>query len=140
MKILSIIHKLIARNKGEVAESAIDYYSLMHIVFGCITFLIAVMFLNLFPPIKEDNIIMFALMGSLYVAIIWEIIENYVIDKTRLKHMQKKDSLINSLTDIIFTHAGSILGFILFDTNLLLFLIITIIIIEKVWRYETEKK
>ena len=52
----------------------------------------------------------YALIGVLFWALIWEYVENFILAKTKLKIGSRKDSLQNSLTDVLFTGIGGIIA------------------------------
>lgn len=52
----------------------------------------------------------FSLLGAIFFGIIWEYFENFILAKTKLKINKMKDSLENSLTDIVFTIIGGYIG------------------------------
>lgn len=102
--------KLIGTCKEEVNQKPVDFYSIGHILFGYISYVIslAVIILNNLPNSFE-----YALTSTIIIAIIWELFENNVLVNTRFKFNRCKDSLNNSLMDVIFCFFGGLAGLII---------------------------
>ncbi len=120
---------MIAKCKDEVGIKAIDFYSIGHIVLGYILFLVfSVIFFVLF----NDYIPFFALVYAVEIGILWELFENYILDKTYLKFEIRKDSITNSFADVVFNLIGGFFGLILI-IYLTFILVLLITIIYLVW-------
>ena len=98
---------MIAKCREEVGIKAIDFYSIGHIIIGYISFLVYAM---IFFLMFNDYIPIFALLYAVETGILWELLENYVLDKTYLKFNNRKDSLQNSFTDVLFDVVGGLIG------------------------------
>jgi len=109
----------------------LDFYSIGHVIFGHFVCLIT-FFIALYMPHKYLQIGMlqhYLLIVAIF-GVGWEIVENNLLIKCKLK--RKRDSLNNSLCDIVCVILGGILcGFIIyhFFNDLFLFLVITIILL-----------
>ena len=62
------------------------------------------------------------------ISIIWELIENFWLYKLNIKFAHRRDSLINSITDVIFFVLGGIIALLIIFFYFDLFLIITIVL------------
>jgi len=121
--------KIIGKNREELSLYLFDVYSLSHIIFGHLSLLIIYFFGYLFPYLEFGNLLkQQSLFISLFIGIVWELFENNILIKTKLKNEQ--DSLNNSLFDIICVFIGIIIGVIsiiwLYDITL--FMLITTIL------------
>ena len=105
--------------------NAIDFFSFGHLIIGYFN---SLAFNSIFYAIFGYSLILFCLCCNLFVGIVWELFENVVLFKINLKFARRRDSLINSLSDVLFfTIGGLIASFIIF-LHLGLFLVITITI------------
>lgn len=100
----------IANCKEDVSKKPIDFYSIGHILFGYISFLVS---LSICVLLQTINPIEYALVSTQCIAVMWEIFENNILIKTKYKFGKCKDSLENSLFDIIFVFLGGVAGAIL---------------------------
>lgn len=97
--------KLYAISKEEVNRLPFDYNSFGHVVFGQMTFIFALVvgiFFNLNFP--DFNVGIFASVFTLGTAIVWEFFENDFLKKHFVD--KRRDSLINSITDVILGMFG----------------------------------
>ncbi|MFX1373900.1 MAG: hypothetical protein ACFFCE_18790 [Promethearchaeota archaeon] len=91
-----------------VGRSPWDYYSWGHIAFGIAAFSIFSLIITVWEMLIGPATMpwYYILIFVLIVAVCWELIENTIIWKLGLKNENRKDSLINSLFDIIFVILG----------------------------------
>ncbi|MHA1732078.1 MAG: DUF2585 family protein [Promethearchaeota archaeon] len=123
-----------ARDKDDVAESAVDFFSIGHIMFGQFTFwIIYMLFTYAFPdviyPVK-----FWALIITIIVGIAWEPIENIILWKMGLKFENKRDSWLNIIFDILFVILGGVLAYLIeiWWVNLILVIVeLTVFLILK---------
>lgn len=87
-----------------------DYYSIGHILFGYISFLVSIF---IWSFLGFGAILELSLVSSIMVGVFWELFENTILVDTRFKFNKKQDCLENSLSDIIFVFIGAIAGIIL---------------------------
>ena len=109
----------IAKCLDDLANSPIDPFSLSHIFWGSITYIIffaiftiplIINYLNLeLSMIKSCSLI-----GTMVIAIAWEFFENGIA----FKFKKKVDSLMNALYDIFFWVIGGIIVIIINDSNI----------------------
>ena len=123
--VLNIFRKLIAQNKREMGVKPIDVYTIGHILMGLITYVV----LNILGVSNWCS-----LVGAIFWGIIWEYFENFILARIGLKFEKRKDSLENSLTDVVFTIIG---GYIAFFSGIFVwyFLIGFIIMVLYNWVY-----
>lgn len=86
----------------------IDVCTVSHILMGIISYLVLYLFLRPIFPLIDTKYI--SLISVLFWAIIWEYVENFILIRTRFKIGNRRDSLENSLTDIVFTGLGGIIA------------------------------
>ncbi len=129
-----------ARDKDDVAESAVDFFSLGHIIFGQVTFWIIYMIGAYWIPDTFYPVKTWSLVITIIVGIAWEPIENILLWKMGLKFENKRDSWLNIIFDIIFVTLGGILAWlitvwwinlILFIVELTIFLILRYIVLNE---------
>ncbi|MFW9987866.1 MAG: hypothetical protein ACFFC3_04360 [Candidatus Odinarchaeota archaeon] len=91
-----------------VGRSPLDYYSWGHIAFGIAAFSLFSLIITIWEIFIEEATMSwyYILIFVLIVAVCWELIENTILWKLNLKYENRKDSLINSLFDIIFVIFG----------------------------------
>ena len=105
---MNIIRKIVAQNKSEMTQKPIDVYTIPHVLMGIVSYIVFFLFLSLF--FDDFNTAYISLITVLFWAVTWEYVENFILAKTRLKFGKRQDSLENSLTDVVFTGIGGILG------------------------------
>lgn len=124
--------KIFGKRKEDISKSPLDFYSFGHLIFGHIAYII-IFLIGLFSeiPLIRDAMIRRVLGFTIFVGLIWEIVENNTFVKYKLK--KHVDSLNNSLCDILCVFIGaSIIGIVMFFigyTNVLFLLINTLILI-----------
>ncbi|MHA1795236.1 MAG: DUF2585 family protein [Promethearchaeota archaeon] len=123
--------KIIATKKSEVSQSFLDYFTFGHLIFGMISFFIGHLFFD----------IALSLWITSLAATAWELIENNFKIFRRIRGKMgrpEKDSLLNSISDIIFTNVGGLLAF-LFPKEFLAILINLIIVYLVSWLVQIQK-
>ena len=108
MGLKDFIRKFVAQSEFEISQKPIDIYTISHFITGIIAYLC------LFPilePIFSYESKYISLIIVLIWGVLWEYIENFMLSKTRLKINKTKDSLRNSLTDIVANGIGGIVTF-----------------------------
>jgi len=125
---------ILARRAEHVGISPIDFFSLGHLFMGYITFLGFYGTFSLFFGIPLN---FFYLLGNIFVAIIWESVENFILYELKFKFAHRRDSIINSLMDIFFFFIGGIMAMLivllelsLFFLGTLLFLLSSLILLD----------
>ena len=132
-----------AKNKEAVSKAAIDFYSFGHILIGYFGFIYVNVILLIFFKSYQHFLTISVLF---FCALFWEIIENSIFVKKNIKFGYRRDSLINSIMDIIFFVFGGILALLIFLLGFYVFLFSTlmilclIIIIMKVYAEKILKK
>ena len=89
--------RLIARKKDDISIAAIDFFSFGHLLVGYLSLLIlfSIFFVN-----YGISTLFFYLVGNLIISVIWELIENFWLYEVNIKFAHRRDSIINSITDI----------------------------------------
>ena len=124
------LKKLIAQSKEEVGQKPIDFFSLGHIILVFICFGLSFIFLKYSIFVVSDIVSkLISISVVSYVALIWEFIENFSQSGLSIKFSKERDSLINSLSDIVFTSLGGILAFFLLTWYFPVFLFLIILMI-----------
>ena len=116
--------KILATTRKDVCLSPFDFHSIGHLILGYIIFFISYWFCLLFN-IQEERI--YSIIISLLAAVAWELIENVWL--INYKFDRRKDSVENSLVDIVTTFCGSFICFFVSLLDLHLFIILTFTII-----------
>ena len=98
---------LIAITRECVSLAAFDFFSFAHVLMGIIIFLVYSLFyvFQKNPLYSLNESVIFVLIAG----ILWEIIENTIVFSLGCKFEGRKDSILNSITDIILVLGG---GFI----------------------------
>jgi len=117
---------VLARNKEEVGISAIDFFSCTHVVLGYLILLTNYTILNLSFEISFDY---FLLLLNIIASLSWELLENFVLYKFKIKYRHRRDSKINAFMDMVFFFFGGLIGIYIIHQNLTFFIIYTFIII-----------
>jgi len=124
MVIRAFIHKYVSQNKNEDGIKALDKYSIRHVVCGMLVFLLSNLFTISMGWIPAEGLWL-SLISVIFWGILWEFVENFLLSKTRLKVGRRKDSLRNSLTDIVCNFIG---GSIVMNFGVLSFVIVITIL------------
>jgi hypothetical protein len=98
--------KIIGTTRKDVNESPIDFYSIGHVVFGYTVFFLSFWVSTLLVIEKR----LYSLIVTILIGILWEILENTYLAKTKYKFDERKDSVENSLFDILFVFGGGVLS------------------------------
>ncbi|MFX1571560.1 MAG: hypothetical protein ACFFB0_02345 [Promethearchaeota archaeon] len=117
---------IIAKNKEEVGISAIDFFSFTHIVLGYLILLTNYTILNISLKISFDYLL---LLLNVIASISWEVLENFLLYKFKIKYRHRRDSKINVATDMVFFFLGGVIGIYIIHQNLTFFIIYSFIII-----------
>jgi len=117
---------IIARNREEVGTSAIDFFSFTHVVLGYLILLTNYTILNLSFEISFDYLL---LLLNLIASIGWEVLENFLLYKFKIKYRHRRDSKINVFMDMVFFFFGGMIGIYIIHQNLSFFIICTFVII-----------
>ena len=88
----------------------IDIFTAGHFMFGFISYLIIFILLREVTYLLFDDALFCSLIGVMFVGLIWEFIENFILIRFR---PNGADSLKNSLTDILFDLFGGIFAWII---------------------------
>lgn len=97
----------------KVGYNFFDLYTLGHLLFGFLGFLVVLIFLNgLGFPHDIGKFIDLQVINSF--SIFWELFENCTEIGMRIRPIKHKDTLRNSLSDIIFSILGSYISFFIF--------------------------
>jgi len=101
---------IIGTTRKSVNEAWIDFYSIGHIVLGFVVFFVSYWFSLLVLRIQFRE---YLTIFTLVIAVLWELFENICIVKTKYKFDKRKDSVENSLFDIVFAFFGAIICYIM---------------------------
>jgi len=101
---------IIGTTRKDVNEAWIDFYSIGHLVLGFVVFFISYWFSLLVLRIQFRE---YLTIFTLIFAVLWELFENICLVKTRFKFDKRKDSVENSLFDIVFVFFGAIICYIM---------------------------
>lgn len=98
--------KVIATNKDEIGITAIDFFSFTHLIMGYLIFIVlnGILFVMYSIPLG-----IFSLMYTFFIAIIWESLENSIFYYLGIKFARRRDSIINSIMDIVFFSSGGLI-------------------------------
>jgi hypothetical protein len=104
----------VAQDISQVGVSAIDSYSIGHVAMGIMTWLIISLGYSVYdyyglPPLLE---LWMVFLFTFVVAIVWEIFENTIFWYMGKKFENRRDSILNSIWDIIFVMLGALVFWI----------------------------
>ncbi|NHJ26156.1 MAG: DUF2585 family protein, partial [Candidatus Lokiarchaeota archaeon] len=117
--------KIFAKSKEDISSAAIDFFSFGHLLIGYLLFIV----LNAIYFVFFENYQFFlCIISDFLCALIWELIENTLFYRKNIKFGYRRDSTLNSLSDISFLVIGGLLALLNFSLGFSLFLINTIII------------
>lgn len=129
-------NKFFARTKDDISKSAVDFFSIGHILMGQLIFSIIYGLLVYVPEFNAwvgspANPKLWAFIVTVICGILWEPIENIILYKLGLKFESKRDSWLNLIFDIIFVIIGSTLSYFIhvWEINFLLVIIELILFI-----------
>jgi hypothetical protein len=116
--------KVFARNKDDVSKAAIDFFSFGHLIGGYFGFIIlGAIFLVIFG----DFLISFCIFIIFLSGTFWELIENTLLYKKNIKFGYRRDSVLNSMMDVIFFTNGGVIAAISLEVSIDTFWITTAI-------------
>ena len=105
-----LFNEFIATEIDEVGFSWFDFYSIGHICFGVGVFLIFSLFYTI--PKKHGAVPIFSLLFvfviTIFIAVMWEVIENVFFFELDWKFEDRRDSWRNITTDIILGGVGGL--------------------------------
>ncbi|MEJ2278608.1 MAG: DUF2585 family protein [Candidatus Lokiarchaeota archaeon] len=117
------MNKFYAKNKEGISKAAIDFFSFGHLLVGYFAFIVLdaifLVFLNGYSFI-------FAILSVVFGGLIWEVIENTYLVKKDIKFGNRKDSTLNSFTDVLILFLGGLFARFSLQFNLPTFLFIAI--------------
>ena len=105
--------EMVASSKADVGRAPIDYFSWGHVDMGVAVFLLFSL-INLIPSSISGNLgtvtpFWLSIVLTIVVAVVWEILENTLFVDWGIKFEGRKDSLVNSLWDILFVILGGLI-------------------------------
>lgn len=103
--------KLIGTTEKEISKYAFDYYSILHLISGIISYFIGFWLLNIF--FAEILAILICYICLFIGGIIWEIAENSIL--ISMKVFEKRDFIINSQADVLLVFLGGVIGCITYN-------------------------
>jgi hypothetical protein len=110
--------KFLAKTKDDISRAAVDCFSFTHLLLGFYGYFI----LNSISyTILGTNNPPFSLILLLGFSIIWELFENFILIQFGIKFASKKDSVLNSVMDVIFFIGGGMVVMLSFCLDLALF-------------------
>ncbi len=98
--------KVIATNKDDIGITPIDFFSFTHLIMGYLIFIVlnGILFVMYSVPLG-----IFSLMYTFFISIIWESLENSIFYYLGIKFARRRDSIINSIMDIVFFSSGGLI-------------------------------
>jgi len=99
--------KIVAKTIEDIDITPIDFFSVGHIIFGMIAYLVCnvVIYALGFHKLFQE----YSFAAALIVSWLWEILENSALLRTRMKFEKRRDDLFNSLTDQGFALIGIVI-------------------------------
>jgi hypothetical protein len=104
-----------ATDSSEIGRSLLDFFSFGHICFGIVVFALLSMIStlrNFFDPnnfkVKKSHWLAF-FIGTIIVAIFWEIVENTLLYQWGMKYANRLDSPVNAIFDILLGVLGALI-------------------------------
>ena len=114
------MNKILAKNKKGISTAAIDFFSFGHLLGGYFAFII----LNaIYLVIFGFFTIEMGILTAFLCGVIWEIVENTFLLRKNIKFGYRKDSILNSLSDIGMLTLGGYIASIFLEFDLEFFLI-----------------
>jgi len=114
--------KIFAKSKDDVSKAAFDFFSFGHLIGGYFAFIVID---ALFFVIFGKFLILLSIFTIFLCGTFWEIIENTILYKKNIKFGYRRDSLLNSSTDVVIFTSGGLISAFCFELNPNSFLIIT---------------
>ena len=107
-----MLFQLVATTPDEVGIAALDFYTIGHICMGIAIFLVFSLFYTIPMKSKGDSRVLMPLwliwIITVACGIAWEYFENTIFIELGWKFEGRKDSILNSITDIIFVGVGGL--------------------------------
>jgi hypothetical protein len=94
----------------KVGENFFDLFTLGHIFFGIVSSVLITFLLD-WIGFPHDISKLLSINITLILSLIWELFENCTELGFKFRPIKKKDTLVNSLSDILFSIIGSVLAF-----------------------------
>lgn len=103
-----------ARDDDDIATSAVDFFSLGHILMGQISFIICYLVMTYWIGNTDTTTVKkWSLIITIIFGIVWEPFENIIVWKMGLKFENRRDSILNIIFDILFVILGGVLAWII---------------------------
>lgn len=104
----------VAQDISQVGVSPLDSYSIGHVAMGVMAWLIISLGYSIYqyyglPPLFELWVVF---LLTLLFAVVWELFENVILFKAGLKFESRRDSILNSIWDILFVVLGVVIFWI----------------------------
>lgn len=104
----------VAQDISQVGVSPLDSYSIGHVAMGIMAWLIISLGYSIYqyyglPPLFE---LWGVFLLTLAVAVVWELFENTIFWYAGKKFENRRDSILNSIWDIIFVMLGAVIFWI----------------------------
>lgn len=106
--------KVFARNKDDVSKAAIDFFSFGHTIGGYFAFVVSD---ALFLVLIGEYLILLCIFVIFLCGVLWEVIENTFFFKKNIKFGYRRDSLVNSVMDVIMFTSGGIIAAVCFELS-----------------------
>ncbi len=103
--------RFIARDKEEVAVSPVDFFSIGHVLMGQLSFFVVHLVIWYGIGYHRSFEGIWCLVTSVIIGILWEPFENVVLMRYGMKFEDKRDTLVNSVFDILFVTMGGLIAF-----------------------------
>jgi hypothetical protein len=110
---------ILARTKEDYGIAAVDMFSLGHFLKG---YVLNMIFFIYFIPIFTSMLLIF------FISVLWEFIENSNYLRGYIKFNKKKDSLVNSVSDVLFAMVGALVFFFVSLTDFFTIIIISLVL------------
>lgn len=102
---------IIARYKDEVALSPVDFFSIGHVLMGQIVFFAVYHVARFLLDFASGYALKLGLVSAVGIGMLWEPFENFMLYRWGYKFEGRRDSLINSIADIIFVSIGALASY-----------------------------
>lgn len=110
---------MIARTREDYGIAAVDPFSFGHFLKG---YILNMTFFTFYIPLFTNMLLI------LFISVLWELIENSNYLREYIKFNKKKDSLVNSVSDIIFAILGALAFFLVSLTSFTTIIMISLIL------------
>ncbi|TXT64745.1 MAG: membrane protein of unknown function [Promethearchaeota archaeon] len=116
--------KFLAKTKDDISRAAIDCFSFTHIILGFFGYFVLD---SISYTILGTSNTPISLILLISFSIIWELFENFVLLQFGIKFASRKDSVLNSVMDVIFFFGGGMVVMLSFYLDLSQFLLFILI-------------